>query len=176
MGPGQLIPSRLGPSRAGALRRSWTPLDVWPFVVAVVLCPLIAWAYITFGMLALVGLTVMALLCVGGILRIEIAYLLLGVYSFLAPALIGYGGSTPIFVAVIGIIMLRELLLDRSLSIAPFFLFYGLAYVFAAVHGQGNPALLQSVGKYLAFPLLAIATASVARDRAMRSRLVALVI
>jgi hypothetical protein len=104
--------------------------------------------------------------------RIEVLYGVLYAVAFLGPAYAGNGIWPPFLGLAVAFIAARELLLGRRPILAGFLFLYCGVYVVAAVHGDWNPASVPALRSLLTPALFAMATASIAREPAVRRRLV----
>jgi hypothetical protein len=125
------------------------------------------------------GTTKMAALVAGGCLvalaftHIEVLFALLYAVAFIGPALLGNGIWPPVMALIVVVIAARELVVGRRAPVLPGLLIaYSAVYVVVTLHGASSPSTFQAVRGYLTPVLLAMATATVARDPAIRRRLI----
>jgi hypothetical protein len=106
--------------------------------------------------------------------RIEIVFAGLYAVAFVGPAVLGNELWPPVVTLVVFYIAGRELLLGRRPVVSGFLFAYCAVYTLALVHGDWNPATVPAIRGIVTPALLAMATASVARDAETRRRLVLL--
>src|SRR5205807_3729702 len=113
-------------------------------------------------------------LCLIGLVfsRVEILFGLLYVVAFLGPALLGNGIWPPAIGLIVVVIAARELTVgQRGPVLSGTLLAYSALYLLVALHGHSGPATLPAIRDFLTPVLLAMATATVARDPGIRKRL-----
>jgi hypothetical protein len=119
--------------------------------------------------LALAGAVLLAVVSIS---RIEIAYVVLLAVAVLGRARLGTSIWTPAEILVIVVVLVRGLSLGRRPTVPLFLAIYCGWFLVAAAQTHISGSELRSLGRYLLPPLLAVATAAVARDPAVRRRIV----
>lgn len=133
-------------------------------------------ASVTYGPKMILGLAMAAAFAVASFRRIEVMYVGLYAAAFVGPAYLGNSIWPPVVTLVVLYIAARELLRGRDPVLSGFLFAYCAVYVLALLHGTWNPASVSAIRGIVTPALLAMATASVARDERTRRHLVLLLI
>jgi hypothetical protein len=144
--------------------------------VGVVAAALAGAASVTYGPKMILALVVAAAFAVASFRRIEILYVGLYAAAFVGPAFVGNGIWPPVVTLIVLYIAARELVRGRDPVLSGFLFTYCAVYVLALLHGTWNPASVSAIRGIVTPALLAMATASVARDARVRRHLVLLLI
>jgi hypothetical protein len=108
--------------------------------------------------------------------HVEVVFAGLFLSAFVAPAVVGYQGASVLIVAATAFLLLRALALGQPVIGAWFIGAYAVVFLVAAIHGDPNAAVANSLVKYLAYPVFAVATASAVRSSRIRQRVTALML
>jgi hypothetical protein len=108
--------------------------------------------------------------------RIELLFVGLYAVAFIGPAYLGNSAWPPVVTLVVLYIAGRELLRGGTPVLSWFLFFYSAVYALALIHGSWNPATIPAIRGIVTPALLAMATASVARDERTRRHLLLLLV
>jgi hypothetical protein len=131
---------------------------------------------VTHGPKMILAAVVAAAVAVVSYRHIEVMYVGLYAAAFIGPAYLGNGIWPPVITLIVIYIAVRELIRGRDPVLSSFLFLYCAIYIVALIHGTWNPASVSAIRGLVTPALLAMATASVARDARTRRRLILLMV